>query len=333
MKAQTQPLASTTIDRAIGAYLGLAVGDAYGRPLEFVHLPQVRTMPVSTAPGIWMWTDDTHMSLYLGHAILRLDAGPLHDDAFGHAVGHQFVRWSHDPLTPSTAPGGTCLQGAASYEAHGDWRTSGVPTSDGCGAVMRICPLALAFEGEELTRAARISAVVTHGHKNAIEAAIAAAQLLRWTLETGHFTEALVLQAIQRLQDDWSLGGDVAAALSAALRFANQPTPPQWLDEPSIPTGDGGWRSASALGLAVAATLTWGSDVEQVIDKAARIDGDSDSVACLAGMFWGAAHGAAALPASWLASLPDRDQIIDQAKALAQRGFAKAAPVDGASGA
>ena len=97
----------------------------------------------------------------------------------GQAVGDAFVRWLHDPLTPSTAPGNTCMAGVRKFERHRDWRTSGIQSSDGCGAVMRIVPLALAFRGEDLLEAARISALVTHAHPNAEEAAMAGAWLVR----------------------------------------------------------------------------------------------------------------------------------------------------------
>jgi hypothetical protein len=85
--------------RSLAAFLGLAVGDAYGRPLEFVRGDRVRTLPVSLAPGEFRWTDDTHMAMYLARAILDVAprGGPFDDDAFGHAVAARFVEWSHDP--------------------------------------------------------------------------------------------------------------------------------------------------------------------------------------------------------------------------------------------
>ena len=42
------------------------------------------------------------------------------------------------------------MAGAENFERHRNWRTSGIQSSDGCGAVMRIAPLALAFRGEDL---------------------------------------------------------------------------------------------------------------------------------------------------------------------------------------
>jgi ADP-ribosylglycohydrolase len=307
--------------RANAAFLGLAIGDAYGRPLEFERGARVRTLPVSLANGDFMWTDDTHMALYLARAILDLPArgDGLDGEAFGHAVAARFVEWAHDPLTPSTAPGNTCLAGVAAYERHRDWHTSGVPTSDGCGAVMRIAPLAMAFRGEALTQAAAISSNVTHAHPNALESAIAGAQLLRWLLDGEPLTPSLVGRAIEGLRGPFHRGGDVARSLETALaHHARGRT--EWLDEASIWPGDGGWRSGSALGLAIAAALAWGDDARTAIDRAARIDGDSDSVACLVGMYLGAAGGLAALPADMLAAVPERAEIERLAHACAARG-------------
>ena len=89
-----------------------------------------------------------------------------------------------------------------------------------------------------------------------------------------------------------------------------------WLDEAAIAPGDGGWRSPSALGLALCAALRWGSNFEEAIDKATRIIGDSDSVGCLAGMFLGAEGGTSKLPVSWLNALPARGDLETLAKKL-----------------
>ncbi|MFI5299484.1 MAG: ADP-ribosylglycohydrolase family protein [Polyangiales bacterium] len=302
--------------RSIAALLGLAVGDAYGRPLEFVRGDRVRTLPVSIERGEFRWTDDTHMAMYLARAILDVSGGarPFDDDAFGHAVGARFIEWSHDPLTPSTAPGNTCLAGVAAYERGRTWRSSGVATSDGCGAVMRIAPLAMAFDGDTLTRAAEISSLVTHAHPNAVESAIAASHLLRWVLAGEALDAALVSRAIDQLHGSWNRGGTVAKSLETALAHT-QRAGVRWLDEDTIWPGDGGWRSGSALGLAITAALAWGADASDAIDRGARIFGDSDSVACLVGMYLGAAGGLDALPADMVAVVPERGELEHLARA------------------
>ena len=66
-------------DRAAGALLGLAVGDALGTTLEFSlrdSEPRVSDMvgggPFGLAPG--EWTDDTSMALCLAESILERGA-------------------------------------------------------------------------------------------------------------------------------------------------------------------------------------------------------------------------------------------------------------------
>jgi ADP-ribosylglycohydrolase len=135
------------LDRATAGFLGLALGDAFGCPLEFVRGPAVRTLPVVIAPGHFNWTDDTHMALFLAEAVLAQGSDRLDDDTFGNAVGEALSRWLDDPLTPSTAPGNTCLAGARAWRATRNWRTSGVSHSDGCCAVMRVVPIGIAFAG------------------------------------------------------------------------------------------------------------------------------------------------------------------------------------------
>ena len=94
----------TFAERAQGALLGLACGDRFGASLEFVTDGSVRDRVVH----LGHWTDDTHMSLYLGEAILAqgliTPRTPFDPARFGTAVGEAFVRWLRDPLTPSTAP-------------------------------------------------------------------------------------------------------------------------------------------------------------------------------------------------------------------------------------
>lgn len=279
----------TFSERCVNAMLGLALGDAYGRTLEFLSGNAVRTRVVDTAH--LRWTDDTHMSLYVAEAVLEQGPGPLDDDRFGEAIAQAFNRWFDDPLTPSTAPGNTCLAGVRNWRRGKDWRTSGVLDSDGCGAVMRIGPLPMAYAGEELVRAARISSQVTHAHPNALDAAEIASVMLRAVLEGAAVDRTLVEAHIRP--------GAVGDALRAALDVG--------FDEHKIPAFDGGWRSPSALGLAIAAVLE-GNDFATTIERAARIDGDSDSVAAITGLFLGAAG--AELPAAWLAGLQERERVV-----------------------
>jgi ADP-ribosyl-[dinitrogen reductase] hydrolase len=57
-------------ERANAAFLGLALGDAYGAPLEFIRGESVHKHPVKIEAGSFRWTDDTHMAIFLAKAIL-----------------------------------------------------------------------------------------------------------------------------------------------------------------------------------------------------------------------------------------------------------------------
>ena len=307
---------SDRADRARATLLALACGDALGAPLEFLDDARVRTQPLS----LTHWTDDTHMSLYLGEAILAYgpapDAAAFQPDRFGQLVGEAFVRWLHDPLTPRTAPGRTCLKGVRNFERGCDWKTSGIASSDGCGAVMRVAPLAIAWRGATLRTAASVSARITHAHPNALEAAIAGAWLIGQILDGASWDSTLVEAAIQQLEGSWALeGGSVADSLREAVAWAARGE--DWLDEDGMPPGDGGWRSGSALGLAVAAALRWPDDLARAVEQSARIQGDSDSVACLTGALLGAWLGTEAIPRAWWEVLPQREELVALADRLA----------------
>jgi ADP-ribosylglycohydrolase len=304
------------LDRARGALWGLAIGDAFGRSLEFLKGEAVRGRVVAIPSRDFMWTDDTHMSLYLIDALTGLGADFVFDgDRLGRAIADQFVRWADDPLTPSTAPGNTCLQGVAAYRRGIPWPEAGVRGSDGCGAVMRLVPLPIRFSGAELDEAARISALVTHAHPNAPAATVAGCRILRALLEGAPLNGETVRAVAAGLSHVEGMTPTVLGALEAAVTQAERPEL-EWLDEAAIPDGDGGWRSPSALGLALVAALRYQAEPRLAIEKAARIDGDSDSVACLAGMFIGAARGLDALPAELRAALPQQDRLHRQFEAL-----------------
>ena len=314
--------------RCLAALLGLALGDSMGQPTEFSRGERVRTMTIHTTPGRFRWTDDTHMAMYLGAAILKMPTSEWSDrdlENFGDRVGEEWVTWLSDPARVGTAPGGTCTAGAMAYANHRDWQRSGVRSSDGCGAVMRIAPLALALEPSALLRAAHIQAVTTHAHPNAPAGATAGAFIHAQALEYEGTDQR---QEFQR----WILGGAEAAgtkaptvigALKSALGVGDGDF--DWLPEAEIPAGDGGWRTPSALGLALAACLRWGfedgvvtpASFDLAVEKAARIDGDSDSVACLVGMYLGALGGLSVVQAHpGYAAIRDREVIEELAERL-----------------
>ena len=88
-------------ERAIGALLGLAVGDALGTTLEFSardSRPRVTAMegggPFRLEPGDW--TDDTSMALALADSLLCCDGLDEHD------LMTRFMSWMEEGHTHRT---------------------------------------------------------------------------------------------------------------------------------------------------------------------------------------------------------------------------------------
>ena len=120
----TSPAA--TMDRAIGALLGLAAGDAVGTSLEFKtrdSYPPLTDMvgggPFGLKAG--QWTDDTAMALALADS-LTVNDGLNEADLMG-----RFVRWHEQGEYSCT---GSCFDiGITTRQALSRWKRTGNPTA------------------------------------------------------------------------------------------------------------------------------------------------------------------------------------------------------------
>jgi ADP-ribosyl-[dinitrogen reductase] hydrolase len=136
-------------DRAIGALLGLAVGDAVGTTLEFKHKPKFAVLadlvgggPFGLAPG--QWTDDTSMAVALADSLI---AKPSFDPADLMA---RFIAW-HETGEYSCI--GKCFDiGITVRSALDRYKRDGNPIagstderSAGNGALMRLAPVAIRY--------------------------------------------------------------------------------------------------------------------------------------------------------------------------------------------
>jgi len=132
------------LDKALGAYLGFACGDALGATVEFMSPKQIQKrygVHSEMIGGGWLGlaagqiTDDTQMSLALGQAIIDHSGWNI------RAVADHFVAWlDSDP--PDV--GNICRRGIVRYRDDGE--LYGLPRDDdaGNGACMRNLPVALA---------------------------------------------------------------------------------------------------------------------------------------------------------------------------------------------
>ena len=97
--------------------LGLALGDALGRPLEFLSLEEIRDRYGETAyedpDAPLATTDDTSMAVAVAEALASAgDDGP---EPLMEAVVEQFIRWRRS-VREEDRPGDACLEATAVLE-------------------------------------------------------------------------------------------------------------------------------------------------------------------------------------------------------------------------
>jgi len=182
------------IERALGAYLGFAVGDALGATVEFMtrgeieakyrlHRKMIGGGWLHLAPG--QVTDDTEMCLCLGRSLVRRQGFELTD------ICDEFAAWlKSGPVDV----GNTCRRGIRRYITNGSVEGAYCDGDAGNGAAMRNLPLALATLGRPdlLDRWTIAQAHVTHNHPLSDDATLALARM----------TQALVLgQGMREARD------------------------------------------------------------------------------------------------------------------------------------
>lgn len=180
--------------RALGAFLGLAVGDALGAPVEFLTAREIAAQGGHTemTGGGWLKlkpgqiTDDTEMSLCLGRA--WIEAGTWDKKT----AAEHFVKWlkSH-PIDI----GNTCRRGIQRYILDGSTQGNLSEADGGNGATMRIAPIAIATLGNAalLQKALIEQAHITHHHPLSDAATLALGQMVHILLAEGDLKKCLVL--------------------------------------------------------------------------------------------------------------------------------------------
>jgi len=318
--------ADTTLhSRYRNALIGLAAGDAWGYQVEFTTFDDMPAYPVAPPTAVWRVSDDTQMTLAVADA-LHDAAGALGDvQAVTEALTNRFIQWSRSPQN-NRAPGTTCMTSIGRLAAGAQWwDEGGAVRSAGCGAVMRLVPAAFA-PTRYWAGLTALQALITHNHPRAVVPALLLAQALRDAPSRhGRFLDS-ALAAAQYIRtgrgglvDDPYLAAalapaapdGVAACLIAGLDDDTEMIMGQArlaLDDirqrPAEDIGDlcrgvgEGWESASAVALALLAadlaTAPAGAEPfltgQQMLAWAATTNGDSDSIAALAGAVIGAAH-------------------------------------------
>lgn len=282
-------------DRAIGALLGLAVGDALGTTGEFQardSYPRIADL-VGGGPfnlPVGAWTDDTAMALALA-ASLHEQRGLDEADLMA-----RFLAWRERGEYSCT---GTCFDiGITVSQALNRFKRTGDPIagstdpmSAGNGSLMRLSPVAIRYWQDEDTRrdvAARQSRT-THGAPEAVDACVVFADILAEAIAGRPRHEVL------RPRHE-PFAGRIPEVLAGSWRGHTRKT--------IRSTG----YVVDSLEAALWCVGRTGSFAEAVL-LAANLGADADTVAAITGQLAGAIYGREGIPAQWIERLAWSQQI------------------------
>jgi len=292
-------------DRAAGVMLAQACGDALGAPTEFQSTPLPADHPVQMTGGgafHWApgeWTDDTQMSIPIMQAAQQAAAAGASLLDRLDEIAESWVAWSRTARDVGIqtrqvlASGATTAAGLRTAASALHQRTG---RSAGNGSLMRTAPVALAMFGdpEGTVQAARAISELTHADPQAAQACVL------WCLGIQH--------AIEFAEFDPYSGIDHLPASSRDF-WADRLREAEQCDATDFPNN--GWvvHALQAAWSLIARTAVPEDDPEAdshpaghlrlVLQGAARLAGDTDTVGAIAGAMVGARWGASAVPASW----------------------------------
>jgi ADP-ribosyl-[dinitrogen reductase] hydrolase len=307
---------SSVFDRALGAYLGLAIGDALGATVEFMTPNEIRLrhgVHRDIIGGGWLKlaagqvTDDTTMSLALGEALLDGARAGGFETRF---VAERFVAWWRGRPVDC---GNTCRRGIQRYVANG---TLAGPPSDGDGgngALMRNLPVVLATlrDDDAFVAQSLAQAHVTHNHPLSDAA----------TLGLGEMTRALILggdPGVKEVEPPVDPAGTAPGArVGASRRIADALVAACPVFRYNPYPGRASGYVVDTVQTVLHSYFSHSRFEDAVITAVNRGD-DADTTGALVGMLAGARCGALALPSEWTRRL-DRQvvrAITEQTSAL-----------------
>lgn len=302
-------MATRTEDRARGALIGLAVGDALGTTLEFRRPGSFEPLtdmvgggPFNLRPG--EWTDDTSMALCLAESLVETGRFDPYDQM------ERYARWMRDG---HFSVKGYCFDiGITTRKALVEFENSGnpfsgptAPNAAGNGSLMRLAPVPMAYcdDPAEAVRLAAESSRTTHGAPECVSAC--------------RYFAGLIVGAIQGVTKDELLSpgfsplaggvGDLAPGVAevAGGSFLRR-------EPPTIQGSGFVVRSLEAALWAFARSRSF----EEGALLAVNLGDDADTTGAVYGQIAGAFYGESGIPARWRAVLAMRDVIERLAGAL-----------------
>jgi ADP-ribosylglycohydrolase len=299
-------------DRAVGALLGLAIGDALGMPTQsfspdeidrrfgrltgFIEGPSDQPL----APGMpaGSVTDDTEQAVLLADLLLE-----GHGRVDPVALAHRLMAWeermrargSLDLLGPSTTRAIAAVRAGGAVDAAGRFGATN-------GAAMRIAPVGIAVDvrlPDRLERAVYEASIVTHNTGVALAGAAAVAAAVSAGVNGGDVRDAIsaavTAAARARRLGHWVAGADVSRRIAWAVEVVEGQSPTAATQTIRALVGTS-LATQESVPAAFATLATHPDDPWEVVLMAASLGGDCDTIAAIAGTVAGATHGTKGFP-------------------------------------
>lgn len=294
------------IDQLAGCLLGGALGDALGYPVEFEKVSQMsQDHDFDKIVDKLIVSDDTQMTLFTANALLldgnlRINTWNCYQDWLEtqfkqgkSELSHRPISWlmEYPEMHASREPGRTCLM-TLMRGIPGDLNEP-INQSKGCGALMRVAPLAF-IDREDLYLVAIENSALTHGHQMSHIASAALVSLLRYISEGETLCDSVSLmrQDIKRI----FMGSLEVKVFDDLLQQAIFASEKDFDDMEIISRLGEGWVAEETLAIALYCSLKYSNDLKKALRVAVLHDGDSDSTGSVTGQILGTLLGAKKLP-------------------------------------
>lgn len=316
-----------SLNRALGAFYGLALGDALGMPTQSLSRAQIQErfcaittfrdagpdQPIAPNMPKGSITDDTEQAILVGE-LLVAGQGVIQPSVLATALidweAQMRAKGSQDLLGPSTKRGIEMILAGHSVEEAGRFGTTN-------GAAMRIAPVGIAADianPEAFMQAVLQACQVTHNTNLGIASAAAVAAVVSAGINGASLDQALQQGVDAALRGErfghWIAGGRIGPRIVWVRQWVDGCDDEQLADRLYDVVGTSVASQESVVAaFALASRVASGRLAPfAALCMAASLGGDTDTIAAVLGAMLGACHGLEQWPAA----------LIDELKAVNQ---------------
>ena len=296
-----------------GVLLGLACGDALGRPVEFETAEAIQnehgTVREMLAGGVHSKpagtvTDDTQQALCIARSLVERGAFDPED------IAARFREWYNaDPFSIGRTTQWALYDLTTGYSWDEAGKRAWEGTNAGNGSVMRCAPLALAYhdDPDTLAEVSKQSSAITHYDPRCVYGCAVLNLTLAAILDG---SDAPLRMALDRVESE---APSELIDMLQPVRHTGEP----WLEPMTLePSGYVVHTLQTALHDGLAA-----DSPEEGIVTAVNRGGDADTIGAITGAIVGARFGESEFPDRWVEAIDETTELDHLRQELSNRSF------------